>query len=82
MELFQRLMGPLDGDLARAGAVALLDEHGHELRLIELGVDDDALSLLDTHAGDGDETRIGAEGGFFHNGILPFVMLDVRAGRP
>ena len=80
MQLLQRLVVPLDGDLPCPGAVALLDEHRHKLRLVELGNDDDALSLLHTHAGDGDQTRIRAENGFFHFESTSFLMLVVRAG--
>ena len=42
----ERLMRPLDPDLGGAGKVALLNEHFHKLRLIELGGDYNILPLL------------------------------------
>lgn len=65
-ELFERLVLPRDGDLARAGVVARIGDHGHELRLIELGLDDDILTLLYARADLRDEAGIGAQNGFLH----------------
>ena len=65
-KLFERLMLPRDGDLARAGVVAGIGEHGHEFRLVELGLDDDILSLLNARADLRNEAGIGAQNGFLH----------------
>ena len=59
-------MLPRDRDLARPGVIAHIGDHGHELRLVELRLDKDLLSLLDVHAGLGDELRIFAQDCFFH----------------
>ena len=65
-ELLERLMLPRDGDLARTGMVARIGDHGHELRLVELGLDDDILTLLYARADLRDEAGIGAQNGFLH----------------
>ena len=65
-KLFERLMLPRDGDLARAGMVARIGEHGHELRLVELGLNDDILPLLYARADLRNEAGIGAQNGFLH----------------
>ena len=65
-KLFERLMLPRDGDLARTGMVARIGDHGHELRLVELGLDDDILPLLNTRADLRDEAGIGTQNGFLH----------------
>ena len=65
-KLFERLMLPRDGDLARTGMVARIGDHGHELRLVELGLDDDILPLLNTRADLGNEAGIGTQNGFLH----------------
>ena len=65
-ELLERLMLPRDGDLARTGVVARIGDHGHELRLVELGLDDDILPLLNTRADLGNEAGIGTQNGFLH----------------
>ena len=65
-KLFERLMLPRDGDLARTGMVARIGDHGHELRLVELGLDDDILTLLYARADLGNEAGIGAQNGFLH----------------
>ena len=65
-ELFERLMLPRDRDLARPGVVARIGDHGHKLRLVELGLDDDVLPLLHTRADLRDQAGIGAQNGFFH----------------
>ena len=66
----QRLIVPVDDDLLRLAAVTFLDHHGHELRLVELGGDEDLLPLLDVDAALGDKARIGAQNGFFHQKFL------------
>ena len=65
-ELLERLMLPRDGDLARAGVVARIGDHGHEFRLVEFGLDDDILPLLNTRANLGNEAGIGTQNGFLH----------------
>ena len=65
-ELLERLMLPRDRDLARPGVVARIGDHGHELRLVKLGLDDDVLPLAHTRADFRDQAGIGAQNGFFH----------------
>ena len=65
-ELFERLVLPRDRDLARPGVIARIGDHGHELRLVELGLDDDVLPFLHTRADLRDQAGIGTQNGFFH----------------
>ena len=65
-ELLERLVLPRDCDLARPGVVARIGDHGHELRLVELGLDDNVLPFLHTCADLRNQTGIGAQNGFFH----------------
>ena len=60
MELRQRLIVPLYGNLPGLGLVGLLHHHCHKLRLVQVCVNEHLLSLLDIHA-------------LFHNqaGIFP-----------
>ena len=65
-ELLERLMLPRDRDLARPGVIARIGDHGHELRLVKLGLDDNVLPLAHTRADLRDQAGIGAQNGFFH----------------
>ena len=65
-ELFERLMLPRDRDLARPGVIARIGDHGHKLRLVKLGLDDNVLPLAHTRADLRDQAGIGAQNGFFH----------------
>ena len=79
VQLRERLIAPVDDDLLRLQLVALVDHHRNELRLVELRLDKDLLSLLDVHAGLGDELRIFAQDCFFHkkasNALISFCLL-------
>ena len=58
MNLLQRLVAPLHGDLSGLGLVGLLHHHLDKLRLIQLRVHHHILSLLDIQAGTDDQLRI------------------------
>ena len=66
VELCERLVLPFHAYLARAGLVALVHEHRHEVALVNFGHDDHVLPLLNPAALDGDQTGIIAQYGFFH----------------
>ena len=70
VELVKRLMAELHRHLSRSGLVAFVHEQLHELRLVELAVDDHVLPLLDVHAHAGDQARVIAKRFDFHNCIL------------
>ena len=79
VQLRERLIAPVDDDLLRLQLIALVDHHRNEFRLVELRLDKDLLSLLDVHAGLGDELRIFAQDCFFHkkasNALISFCLL-------
>ena len=70
VELLQGLVVPVHHHLFRLALVALVHQHRHELRLIQIGGDKHLLPLLDVDAGTGDQPRIGAEQRFFHGKSL------------
>ena len=66
VQLRERLIAPVDDDLFGLQLVALVNDHRDELRLIQLRLDKDLLSLLDIRAGLGDQLRIFAQDCFLH----------------
>ena len=65
-QLVKGLVRPVDHDALRARAVTFLRDHRDEVRLIQLGGDEDLLPLADVHARRGDQPCIVAQNGFFH----------------
>ena len=70
MELRQRLIVPVHHNALGTGAVAFLNDHFYEFGLIELGGDEDLLTLLDIDADRGDQRGIFAQYGLFHIVLL------------
>ena len=68
MELAQGLVGPVHHDPGGPGPVGLLHHQLHKLRLIQLGVDEDLLALLDVHAHVDDQCGVISENRLFHSG--------------
>ena len=66
VQLRERLIAPVDDDLFGLQLVALVNDHRDELRLIQLRLDKDLLSLLDIRTGLG-ETSL--QGIFFNPNI-------------
>ena len=58
VQLGQRIVVPLYGNLLGLGLVSLLHHHRYKLRLIQAGVDDDFLPLLDINAAADDQLCI------------------------
>ena len=58
MELRQRLIVPVHHNALGTGAVAFLNDHFYEFGLIELGGDEDLLTLLDIDAAADDQAGI------------------------
>ena len=67
VKLVDRLMAPVDDDLLCLQLIAFLDQHRHELRLVQLCLDEDLLPLLNVDAAGGNELRVGTKNGFFHS---------------
>lgn len=65
VELLQGLVVPVHHDLFGLTLIALVHQHGHELRLVQVGGDEHLLPLLDIDAGAGDETGVGTENRLF-----------------
>ena len=78
VELLQRLIAPLHRHLFGLGLVGLIHHHGHKLRLVQVCIDNDLLSLLDIHAAADNQPGIFPQYCFFHRFFLlranlPFV---------
>ena len=58
MELLQRLVVPLHGDLLRLGLIGFLHDHLDKFRLVEVGVNQHLLPLLDIDAAADDQAGI------------------------
>ena len=76
VDLGERLVAPLNSDLARTRAVAFLDHHSDKLGLIELGYNDDLLIFLYVYTHTGDKSCIASEICFFHF-INPFLRKNI-----
>ena len=66
VELLQRLIAPLHRHLFGLGLVGLIHHHGHKLRLVQVCIDNDLLSLLDIHAAADNQPGIFPQYCFFH----------------
>ena len=69
MELGEGLVAPLHHDAGCAQLIAGLHAHGHEFGLVEGGLDDDHVTLLDGNAALGQEAGVILESCFFHDMI-------------
>lgn len=77
VELLQRLVVPVHHDLFGLAFIALVHQHGHKLRLVQVGGDEHLLPLLDVDAGAGDETGVGTENRLFHRECLLIGKISV-----
>ena len=77
VELLQRLVVPVHHDLFGLTLIALVHQHGHKLRLVQVGGDEHLLPLLDIDAGAGDETGVGTENRLFHRECLLIGKISV-----
>ena len=77
VELLQRLVVPVHHDLFGLTLIALVHQHGHKLRLVQVGGDEHLLPLLDVDAGAGDETGVGTENRLFHRECLLIGKISV-----
>ena len=66
VELLEGLVVPVHHHLLGLAAVALLHHHGHELRLIQLGDDENLLARLHVDAAAGDEAGILTQNRLLH----------------
>lgn len=65
VDLLQGLVVPVHHHLFGLALIALLHQHLHELRLIQIRLDKDLLPRPDVDASTGNETGIAAQYGFF-----------------
>ena len=77
VELLQGLVVPVHHDLFGLAFIALVHQHGHKLRLVQVGGDEHLLPLLDIDAGAGDETGVGTENRLFHRECLLIGKISV-----
>ena len=66
VKLLQGLVVPVHHHLFGFALIALLHQHFHEFRLIQLGFDKNLLARLDVDAGAGNQAGIAAQYGFLH----------------
>ena len=66
MELLQGLVAEFHKNLPGAGLVQLVGDHGHEFRLVQLGIQEHVLALLYVAALAGNQLGIAAKSCFLH----------------
>ena len=74
VELLQGLVVPVHHHLLRIAFIALVHQHGHKLRLIQIGGDEHLLPLLNIDAAAGDEPGIRPENALSHGNVLLLLL--------
>ena len=71
VQLIERLVTEFHSDSSGTGFIALVHQHFHESGLVEFTIDDNLLAFLDVDAHTGNQFRIVAKDGLFHEEFLP-----------
>ena len=74
----ERDVAPFDAHSARAREVKLLDQRFKEIKGFRLRADDDLLSGLHVHAGNGDKLCVFSEDVFIHD-IPPYIEMGIMS---